>query len=110
MLILHGRGAAAISSRVGIPIAFGSPGQRGRQFPPKPEREVNPGRLGGQVNICPLSLATPAGGALSGSKARPTFVSFPSPGSPPPKAAYERFRTHARTGRYRIDHRSEEHT
>ena len=47
ILDLRGRGAAAMSSRAGIPIALRKPGERGRRFPPKPVRKVQIPPVGG---------------------------------------------------------------
>ena len=65
--IFHGRGAAAISSRAGIPIELRKPGERGRSsFRRNRGGKLIPSRLGSQANTGSLSPVSPAGGALSG--------------------------------------------
>ncbi len=84
ILKLRGRGAAAISSRTGFSIALRKSGSKGPSvIPPKREGKHNSFRLGSPANTGSLSLATPAGGALSGAKTRwcstRTFLSVPLP-------------------------------
>src|ERR1022692_2682169 len=83
ILKLRGRGAAAISSRAGFPMRFGSPGERGRMFRRNRDGKLSSFRLGGRVNTRSLSLVSQAGGALSGMKPRArsacTFLLFRIP-------------------------------
>jgi hypothetical protein len=67
ILEFHGRGAAAMSSRVVFPIAFRTPGPKGPiSVPPKSRGHRKPFRLGSQANTCSLSLVSPCGWSAIG--------------------------------------------
>jgi len=67
ILEFHGRGAAAMSSRVVFPIAFRTPGPKGpTSVPPKSRGHRKPFRLGSQANTCSLSLVSPCGWSAIG--------------------------------------------
>src|ERR1039457_5517376 len=104
MLNFHRRGAAAISSRTEFPIEFRRPATGAVSSIRRNRDEISiPSGWGARLNPAHCHPFTGGGGGIGNEISRPARgLSSSSP--PPKRISYERIRTYAGTGRYRIHH------